>query len=303
MIFFLYCLLKKIIEKFIMKFLNTNYDYFVEIEIWRMKNDNDSYLYRYCYAKESPFWKNMDISMEEKSKLEQNWKLYQTFFAFSNAYASTLGRGYYSIQLVNRKTYPYEILHLFEFPLRYTIQYKGETFLTDINFVVALYPFPYTKIFYIGTLSEFNVNRVCETFVWTKELEATGEKSKYTFLPSKQNINIPWYKIYSPPFKNSFYYVYTTKPNTIYWRLNSEDIILPSTNPKDAKTLEEISKNLGKNTLKNPKVIVQTNSKPLYDIKYKDYPQYIWYNKEYNWKIFVLFLFILISLFILQILI
>ena len=68
-----------------MKFLNTEYDYFVEIQIWRMKYVNGLYLYRYCYANDSPFWKNMDISMEEKSKLGQNWKLYQTFFAFSNA--------------------------------------------------------------------------------------------------------------------------------------------------------------------------------------------------------------------------
>lgn len=285
-----------------MKFLNTDYDYFVEIEIWRMKYVNDFYLYRYCYAKESPFWKNMDISMEEKSKLEQNWKLYQTFFAFSNAYAPSLGRGYYSIQLVNRRTYPYDILHLFEFPLRYTIQYENETFITDMNFTVALYSFPDTKTLYIGTQSEFNVNRVCETFVWTNELEQSGEKSALTFLPSKQNINIPWYEIYTPPFKTLIFYVYTKKPTATYWKLNSEDIILPSTNPNDAKTLKEVSKNLGINTLKNQTVIVQTNNKPLYDIKYKDYPQYILHNKEYNWKIFLLFLFILLSLIIVQIL-
>ena len=286
-----------------MKFLNTEYDYFVEIQIWRMKYVNGLYLYRYCYANDSPFWKNMDISMEEKSKLKQNWKLYQTFFAFSNAYAPSLGRGYYSIQTVHNKTYPYEILHMFEFPQRYTVQFKDDTYLTDMSFVVALYPFPFTKLFYIGTQTQLNVTTIYETFVWTKELEATGEKSKYTFLPSKKTNNIPWYDIYTPPFKNTIFYVYTTKPNTMYWRLNSEDIILPSTNPKDAKTLEEVSKKIGKYSLKNPTVIVQTNNKPLYDIKYKDYPQYILHNKEYNWKIFILFLFILVSLFILQILI
>ena len=285
-----------------MKFLNTNYNYFVEIEIWRMKYIDGKYLYRYCFANETPFWKNMDISLEEKSNLEKNWKYYQTFFAFENAYSASLGRGYYSIQIHNAATYPYEIIHLFEFPLRNTIELQDNILLANMNFVVALYHFPNTKLFYIGTQTQYSLNKIYETFVWTKELEQTGEQSKYTFLPCEKNRDIPWYNVYTPPYKNSIFYVFTEKPSTMYWKLNSEDIILPSTNPKDAKTLEEVSKTLGKFTLKNHNVIVQTNNKPLYDIKYKDYPQYLLHNKEYNWKIFILFLFVLISIFILQIL-
>jgi len=286
-----------------MKLLNTDYDYFVTIEIWRMKRANDSsFMYRFCYANDSPFWKNMDISLEEKTKLENNWKFFQKFVAISNVYYPSLGRGYFPVGISNNIKYPYESTHLFGFPRRRFFPFKGATIDVSLNFTVALYAFPNMKILYIGSLNQYSIDCIRETFVWTKELEATGEKSKYTFLPSEANSNVPWYEVYSSPYKNNIFYVFGESIPNPYWKINSEGIILPSNDSNDFNSIYDVLKEIQKNSLKNPDVIVQTNSKPIQDIIDKDKHTGILHNKEYSGIVFVLFLFTLISLFLVQLL-
>lgn len=311
-----------------MKFLNTNYNYFVEIQIWRMKLDDiGTTLFRFHYAHDSPFWKNMDISEEEKMKLEQNWKLYQTFFAFSGAYAPILGRGYYTVKIAHRDIYPYDSVHIFNFPTRnfknltvISRDFKNLTAISrdskkfdesvlreielvpDINFVVALYLFPKMKLFYMGTRLTYVLNSISEAFVWTDELKRSGEKKEYTFLPSKENENVPWYEKYIPPYQPYFFYVFTDKIENPYWKINDEDIIIPSDDPNDSESLFDVVQKIGRYSLKNIDTIVQTNSKPLYDIANKDTPAFVYKNKDYNWKIFLLFLFILLSILAVQLL-
>ena len=285
-----------------MQFPNTDYNYFVEIHIWRAKMDNID-LYRFSYGNQIPFWKDMDINEKEKTNLEKNWKLFQKFFAFSNAYYPSLGRGYYPIYILNNANYPYESLHFHEFPRKkLSPTFKAwETSKDVVLFTVALYAFPKMTLFYIGTMSEYSLNMLRETFVWTKALEKTGEKKKYTFLPAEQNNDIPWYETYLPPYRNNIFYVFEEKMENPYWKLNSESIILPSENPADSKTIHDVLKNIRKIPLKDLDVIVQTNSVPLYDIFNKDKPQYVLKTPEYTWKVFLLFLFILLSILLVQI--
>lgn len=288
-----------------MTLLNTNYNYFVTIEIWRMKRSNEplSYMYRFCYADDSPFWKNMEISLEEKARLQNNWKFFQKFVAISSVYYPSLGRGYFPVTISNNRKYPYESTHLFEFPKRDFFSFKGEKIEVSIIFTVALYSFSTMKmLLYIGSMNQYSVNCIRETFVWTKELEATGEKSKYTFLPSEANSNVPWYEVYSSPYKNNIFYVFDEFITNPYWKINSEGIIIPSNDPKDSNSIYNSLKEIPKNSLKNPAVIVQTNNEPIQDIINKDKPNYILKDKEYSGVVFVFFLFILISLLSVQIL-
>lgn len=285
-----------------MKFPNTDYNYFVEIHIWRTKIDNID-LYRFSQGNQMPFWKDMDISEEDKINLEKNWKFYQKFYAFNSVYYPSLGRGYYPIYISNSANYPYESLHFHEFPEQ-KISPSLEVWKASkdtVIFTVALYAFPKMKLFYIGSMSEYSINMIRETFVWTKALDKTGEKKKYTFLPAEQNNNVLWYETYLPPYRNNIFYVFEKKMENPYWKLNSESIILPSDNPADSKTIQDVLKKVGKTPLKDYDVIVQTNSVPLYDIFHKDKPQYVLKTPEYTWEVFLFFLFILLSILFVQI--
>ncbi len=278
---------------------NTNYDYLVEIQIWRAKINDEDY-YRYCPGYNSPFWKDMNISQEEKKNLEKTWKFYQKFFAFSNVYCPSLGRGYYKFYYLNNMEYPYESRTIHQFP-------KKDDFVEAIpvrnsyHFVVSLYGFPNMKLFYMGAMEELGYSVLRETFVWTEALEKSGEKDTYTFLPSAKNVNTPWYDIYLPPYDNHIFYVFEDYIEKPFWKLNSEDIIIPSSDPTDHASINDILKQLNKYVLKNPNTIVQTNSLPIYNIWRKDTPEYDLKAPEYTWKIFVFFFIVLLSMLLIQV--
>ena len=281
---------------------NSDYKYFIEIDLWRMKN-GDSYLYRFAHANESPFWSSFKISQEEEIKLAKKWNRYQRFTAFSSTYQALLGRGYFVVYVSNNTSFPYESQNIAEFPaLASNLKLETKSVGNKLLFLVSLYQLPKMEMLYIGSLIHKGTAKILEVFVWNKALQESGEKDHYTFLPCEKNKNVPWYEVYASPFKNDIFYVFTETPKNPYWKINSEGIILPSEDSKDSKTLYDILSKLGPRTLKNPISNIQTNSLPLYDIKNKDTPNYILREKGYTIQSFFLFLFVLLAILFVQIL-
>lgn len=183
--------------------------YFQQIQIWKHNHHSQ---FRFHVNDNSPIppeWK--------KHPWKKDWKLYKTFYAFSDQYKGYLSRGYCPVRIVNKNTYPFQSLFV-DTPMSSFFYPNTEKFL------VFLYPFLETIPLFIST----NVKLLHDVVLYDKqESENKALHRLYNFFPSEYGNTIPWYKKYTPYSNSKFFYVFPEPPDFSYWTLNTEKIIVP----------------------------------------------------------------------------
>lgn len=116
--------------------------------------------------------------------------------------------------------------------------------------------------------------------------ENSSSDTKYNFLT---NTVKKWDQNYYPYNNNFLFYIFTKIPSFTHWKINSENICIPSNNKNDYPTLLICNQNNQK--VKNKYTFVQNNSSALSELFQDNTPFYIIF-------FIILVSFVLLTLFI-----
>ena len=233
------------------------YNYYVPIQIWETNDENYGKLYRFHIIQNDndfkipknlkkfypPEWDNL--------KNWQNiWKLKNIIYGYSPMYRGYLNRGYVMINIYNNQVSPYNSIKIETNNTKHLLSLKS-------SFITMLYPF-------LEINDNFSIMYISLKATIIQDVKIYNQKNKDTKYNFLSNSVKKWDENFFPFNNNLILYIFQTIPNFTHWKINSENICIPSNDKNDFPTL--LTCNLNNNPVKNKYTFVQNNSQPVSEI-------------------------------------
>lgn len=245
------------------------YNYYVPIQIWETKNIyNDlGKLFRFHIIYDENNFKipkNLETfyppEWDNLKNWKDIWKLKTIIFGFSPMYRGYLNRGYVMLNIYDNSTSPYNSIGL-------TTNNAKHFFNIKKSFMTILYPFLEIKNNFSIMFISLKATTIQDVTIFN---ENSSSDTEYNFLT---NTVKKWNQNYYPYNNNLLLYIFTNIPSFTHWKINSENICIPSNNKNDYPTLLICNQNNQK--VKNKYTFVQNNSSALSELFQDNTPFYI----------------------------
>ena len=256
-----------------------NYGVYFPIQVWKNK-DGKKYRFQqpkiFSTSTTYEFYDHFidsekDVPVDDYVKVKDEYFLDRVVWVINPRYAQNVTRGFTWLYIFHEPKYPYNSVGIFSI-LNVPFKISLNTLYDGVSFVAYQYSIPGTSLmcFIRNRFRKIKNVAIVNTsqdimHLEDEETDLDEDDKKYktypNFLPFPQNRDVPFYKIKIPD-RYVFAYVFNEKPQSIYWRANSENICIPSNNPKDYYTLLDcVYNNVDKLAIRN--VYTHTNNEPL----------------------------------------
>jgi hypothetical protein len=213
-----------------------NYDIYFPIQLWTF---HDGTKYRFQppllgYTDEYRFlpffWDDLSLSSQHVAELQSQWTLRHTFWAYNPKYHLSMNRGMNTVLILqNNKEFPYASQQVKAYRDDTSIFENMETYANSFGFCVYTYPVPTTSLLYVQ-VQLFTTEIIKVVLCDGKTCPVL---SRYAFLPNAtNNETVPCTEILVHD-TNVFWYVFSKRPSGHYFRLTSQQLCVPSDDPRD----------------------------------------------------------------------
>lgn len=207
---------------------NQNYDIYFPVQIWistsgrfRLEPPLLGTVDTYDFA--PFFWHN--VPPDEKRRLEKEWRLWRTFWAFNPKAVLMMNRGFNSVTIRQRQTFPYDSMSFTTTTDPFGI-FQTEMQYSLFSFIVYTVKLPITWLLYIQTRNDSLYLRLCHP---TQGCEYENDSP---FLPSFEAKKISCYDLHGDKM-GFFCYVFENRPLGRYFKCTSENMCVPSQDSRD----------------------------------------------------------------------
>ena len=208
-----------------------NYDVYFPVQLWVSKTG----LFRFQppllgipdrYEFSQFFWDTLSHTPDERQRLAQEWFVSYVFWAFNPKIVLTLNRGFHSVLIQQRNTFPFDSISFTTTTDPYEI-FQTETQQSLLfSFIVYTVKIPTTWLLFMEKQTTTLCVRLCDPN------KGCPYESHLPFLPSHEAKNISCYDLFGGE-RGFFCYVFPKRPTGTYFRLTSENICAPSDNTRD----------------------------------------------------------------------
>lgn len=217
-----------------------NFDVYFPVQLWT--DDQDRFRLEPpmttgdAYKFHPTFWEPLALRDEEKLRLKELWTLKATFWAFNPRYHLLLGRGFTTIVCMQSTRFPYETWNAGVYNKSISVFNNRDRLRNSFGFVAYAYPFPGTVLLLLHKEGRRLQDKLRRVVLCGRG--GCAPDPDLNFLPTKEAPVVSCYDL-KWSFMNVFVYVFLDKPTGQYFRLNGENVCLPSSNPSDFASMRD----------------------------------------------------------------
>jgi hypothetical protein len=207
---------------------NQNYDMYFPVQVWistsgRFRLEPPLLGTRDTYEFAPFFWHN--VAPNEKPRLEKEWRLWRTFWAFNPKSVLMMNRGLNSITIQQRTSFPYDSMSFTTTTDPFQI-FDSENQHSLFSFIVYIVKIPTSWLLFLKKQNDLLEIRFCHP------TEGCQYESDFPFLPSFEAKKISCYDLHGDK-EGFFCYIFDTRPCGRYFECTSENLCIPSNNSRD----------------------------------------------------------------------